>query len=248
MRREPRSGYPQPIPLEPDRKRRRFFLRWRNIKLFRRRSCLVPTFYGCIVLLLLLMLVVRLLLPTMHSFLAVNDREPAKILVVEGWAPDFALEAAAAEFKEHGYDRIYVTGGPLEQGSYLSQYKDFATLGAKSLGKIMGGTNSVEGVAAPEVAKDRTFASAMALKERLSAKGPLPADINLLSVGAHARRSRLLFQKAFGRDVKIGVIAVPNQDYDPSRWWRTSSGVRTVISELVAYGYARFLFRASKPS
>ena len=40
----------------------------------------------------------------------------------------------------------------------------------------------------------------------------------------------------------VGIIAVPNPDYDSSRWWRYSEGVKEVVSESVAYLYARFLF------
>ncbi len=57
-------------------------------------------------------------------------------------------------------------------------------------------------------------------------------DINVLTEDAHARRTWLLFQEALGRDMlKVGIIAVPSPDYDPSRWWRTSAGVREVLDE-----------------
>jgi hypothetical protein len=59
---------------------------------------------------------------------------------------------------------------------------------------------------------------------------------------AHARRTRLLFPKALGPDVEVGIIAVQTPDYDPKRWWRYSEGVRDVIGESIAYVYARFFF------
>ncbi len=58
----------------------------------------------------------------------------------------------------------------------------------------------------------------------------------------HARRTCLLFQKALGHDVAVGVIAVTNPDYDASHWWRYSEGVKDVFAESVAYIYARLLF------
>jgi hypothetical protein len=36
------------------------------------------------------------------------------------------------------------------------------------------------------------------------------------------------------------VIAVANPDYDARHWWRYSEGVRDVISEGIAYLYAKF--------
>ena len=72
--------------------------------------------------------------------------------------------------------------------------------------------------------------------------GGIAPKITVLSVGPHSRRSRLLFQKAFGDSATIGVIAAPPQGYDSRRWWIYSEGVRTVISEAIAYGYARLIF------
>jgi len=46
--------------------------------------------------------------------------------------------------------------------------------------------------------------------------------------------------------VNLGVTALAETDYDPGHWWRSSAGVRTVIGETLAYGYARVLFRAPK--
>jgi hypothetical protein len=55
-----------------------------------------------------------------------------------------------------------------------------------------------------------------------------------------------LYEKAFGAGTVIGVIAVPDREYEPQRWWASSSGVRDVVDEAVAYLYARFIFRAPK--
>ena len=38
----------------------------------------------------------------------------------------------------------------------------------------------------------------------------------------------------------LGVIAVPDPDYDARHWWRYSEGVKDVISEGAAYLYAKF--------
>ena len=58
----------------------------------------------------------------------------------------------------------------------------------------------------------------------------------------HARRTRLLFQKALGKDVQVGIIAVANVDYPANRWWHYSQGLKDVVSEFAAYLYARLLF------
>jgi hypothetical protein len=53
----------------------------------------------------------------------------------------------------------------------------------------------------------------------------------------------LLFQKAMGEKVTIGITAIEDRNYDPKKWWAGSYGVRAMVDEAVAYGYARLLFR-----
>jgi hypothetical protein len=52
----------------------------------------------------------------------------------------------------------------------------------------------------------------------------------------------MLFQEAFGHRVLVGIIAVSNPDYDTAHWWRSSEGVREIISEVIAYVYARAIW------
>jgi len=53
-----------------------------------------------------------------------------------------------------------------------------------------------------------------------------------------------LFEKAFNGKVKVSTIALDDLSYDPEHWWRSSAGVRDVLSEAIGYLYARFLFRS----
>jgi hypothetical protein len=50
----------------------------------------------------------------LHPFLAMNVPVDAQILVVEGWLPNYALKAAAAEFNKGNYSVLVTTGGPIE--------------------------------------------------------------------------------------------------------------------------------------
>ena len=210
--------------------------------MLRRRSCLLPTWRGWLVLLLAAAAGLTLVLRSLHPFLALNNPIPDGLLVVEGWLPDYALRIAADEFKEGPYSVVYVTGGTLEYGSYLSAYKTYAQLGAATLIKLGLNSNVVQAVPAPRVRKDRTYFAALSLKRWLLAHNIKPERIHLISDGPHARRSRLLYQKAMGPEVVIGVSSIPSNEYDERHWWRYSAGVRSVIGEGLAYLYARFLF------
>ena len=174
-----------------------------------------------------------------YSFLTVNDPVDSSALVVEGWLPDYALQEAITEFGRGHYRRIFVTGGPLDNGAPLSEYRTFAELGAATLLRLGLNTNAVQAVPAPKVRLDRTYASAMALKSWLGSHEVADTNFNVISLGPHARRSRLLFEKALGKDYQVGVIAIGNQEYDSKRWWASSAGVRTMTDEMIAYVYTR---------
>jgi uncharacterized SAM-binding protein YcdF (DUF218 family) len=210
--------------------------------LFRRRTLLVPTWRGWLLLVGLSGGVLLLCLRELYPFLAVSDPLPGGVLVVEGWSNDASMAAAVAEFNRNHYDKLYVTGGPLEQGAPLSRYKTYAELGAAILVQLGLSTNEVQAVPAPAVRADRTYTSAVALGRWWRGQGLAPAKVHLVSSGPHARRSRLLFVKALGPGVSVGVTALPVQDYDPNRWWRYSAGFRNVTDEAIAYTYARLLF------
>ena len=181
-----------------------------------------------------------------NPFLAVTDKLPGGVLVVEGWAPDYALQAASEEFKQNHYEKIYVTGGPIDRGARFSEYRTDAELGAAILVKLGLSTNAVQAVPAPRVRQDRTYTSAVSLKNWWREHHLSPATVNILTVGPHARRSRLLFEKALGKGVAVGVISIEDDEFEMAHWWRSSAGVRTVIGEALAYGYARLLFYPPK--
>jgi uncharacterized SAM-binding protein YcdF (DUF218 family) len=233
-------GSPGEHTAEPDQKRL-----W---GLLRRHSCWLPTWRGWLVLLAAGGLLLTVVLRSLHPFLAVNEPITDGLLVVEGWSPDYGLALAAQEFARDHYQRIYVTGGPLEYGTYLTGFKSYAEVGAATLIKLGLDSNVVQAVPAPKVRQDRTYVSAVALKHWLLAHQIKPERIHLISDGPHCRRSRLLYQKAMGKDVTIGVTSIPSKDYDEAHWWRYSAGVRSVIGEGLAYLYARFLFFPSNDS
>jgi uncharacterized SAM-binding protein YcdF (DUF218 family) len=204
----------------------------------------VPSWRGWLALLLGLTLALFIGVRTIYPFLAVTAPVSGGLLVVEGWAPDYAFAHAAAEFRQHHYDKLYVTGGPMQYGAALAAYHNFAEAGAATLLKLGLDSNLVVAVPAPGVQQDRTYASAVTLSQYLRSHGMVATSVHLVTVGPHARRSRLMFEKAFGQAVAVGVTAVPEEEYDPAHWWRSSAGFRTVTGEALAYLYARFLFRA----
>lgn len=214
--------------------------------LLKRKEYYLPTLRGWLLLLVVLVGLLVVLVRGLFWFLAPTAPTDAEILVVEGWLPDKALEKAVREFRSHNYRLLVTTGGPLREGSYLSAYKSYAELSAASI-RLLGIQDSqLVAVPAPLVKEDRTYTSAVALKHWMEKSGYRPRGLNLFSLGAHARRSRLMFEKALGPDIAVGVIAVEDPDYDPRLWWTSSSGVRDVLDEAIGYAYAAILFHPKK--
>ncbi len=210
--------------------------------LLHRRECLIPTWRGLFLFAFVGVILLVVLGSKVHSFLAVTNPVSSDVLVVEGWVPDYVLQEAMVEFKRNHYRKVYVTGGTLDVGGHLSDYKTFADLGAATLVKMGMNKSLVEAVPSSVVRKDRTYASALALKDFLSQQSSHVTEINLLTEGAHAKRSQILFQQAFGDSARVGIIAIASRDYDPQYWWKFSGGVRAVVDEFIAYIYVLVVF------
>lgn len=217
-----------------------------NLGLVRRTNCRVPTARGWLVLLVAASALAWFGVHAMHPFLAVTHPVKAKILVLDAWLPDYALTRAITEFKEQGYSLMVATGGPLRVGTYLIEYRTEAEVKAAILKRLGFDERLLVAVPAEAVAKDRTYASALALKKWIRDAGLPATSMNIYSFGVHARRSWLLFQEAFGDEMEIGVIAAEDRSYDARHWWKSSRGVKAVGGEMIAYCYTRLFFYPSR--
>ena len=178
-----------------------------------------------------------------HPFLAPTKPVGGGILVVEGWLPDYALKKAKERFQQGNYQLLVTTGGEIGAGYHLSEFKTWAEIAASTLKNLDFPEDKI--MTAPvhkNFKKDRTYHSIVELQKKLYEEGFNEASIDMVSLGVHARRSWFLFQKVFS-SVNVGVIAIYPNTYDTARWWLSSEGVRNVISESIAYLYARFIFR-----
>lgn len=177
--------------------------------------------------------------PLLYGALAAGTPVGEGILVVEGWVHDGAVEEAAARMADGNYTRAIAVGGPLAIGAHLAEHADFAHLTAARLRAAGVPGNRVEAVAAEPVVRDRTRASALALRAHLSRQPDSGRRIDLVTVGPHARRSRRVFRRTLGRDWQVGAIVIDPWDFDRATWWHSSQGFRSVLYEAFAYLYTR---------
>jgi hypothetical protein len=197
-----------------------------NLKLLKKRELWVPTLRGWILIVSAMSLTAVLYAGFIHSFLAVSKPVRGEILAVEGWIPPFALERAASEFKGHGYGLLVLTG---EAHKWTVAVLKEAGVNEEQIAVVSD----------KQVQKDRTYSSAVALKEWLLASDVSSRKIDVVTLGAHGRRSLLLYEMALGDRFSVGIIAADNIRYDPNQWWRSTEGIRSVVEETLAYIYTR---------
>ena len=214
-------------------------LKLRNVALFRKREVWLPTVWGWLLIATGIALLLTVFLIRAHAFLAYTHPVAAQVLIVEGWLPDYGLEAAISEYHAGGYRYILAIGGPLPKGYHRWGYRTGADLAVASLTQMGMERDEVIALPSPDVPRDRTFAAALEVRRWLAEHLDLGIEgVNLVSLGTHARRSYYMVREALPQDVRLGVIAIQQEDYDPDRWWLSSAGVRAVLFEGIACVYA----------
>ena len=178
-----------------------------------------------------------------HDFLAVDAPVKTKALVIEGWVPRYAVTSFVARV-QGDYTDIFTTGGPTLTDPHSRDESDtYASVIKTRLARSGVPAAKIHVVPCWIVKRDRTYASALALRLWCETNHIELKSFNVVTLGPHARRSRLLHEEAFPDDVKIGVIPLVNEEYEADEWWRYSEGVKETISEAFAYLYSRFWFK-----
>lgn len=215
--------------------------------LFRRRHVWVPTIWGWLTLGVVLGAAGLLGLRHAYAFLAPSEPVGAKLLVIEGWMPTAELDQSLRVYASGGYERVVTTGGPIENefergsaASYAERARDY--LVSRGLPSRV-----VTAVPAPASAQDRSFLNAVVVREWAAQQGLGVESLDVVSSGAHSRRSRLLHRLAFGAAVRVGIVAAAPSSYDPAAWWRTSAGAREVLGESIAWLWAALFFHPGPP-
>lgn len=221
------------------------------LHLITRKEIYVPTLRGWALLIAGTILCLTAAIREVHPFLAMNQPIGEGILILEGWISEDDLQQTLPILTSLNYEKILVTGSLLENDSiYKLAFPNDKTLAEATARQIiMLGISShrVIPVIYTEVDRDNTYNAALAVKEWLNQNDTTPPTIDILSLGPHARRTHLLYTLALGNQYKIGIISQPKRSYDPSHWWKTSNGVRIVISESIKYIYAKFFFYPVEP-
>jgi hypothetical protein len=185
---------------------------------------------------------------SVHNFLSVNNPVGKGVLVVEAWIPAQALAESARIFNSGRYSYFVVVGGPIQGvGSLSDRPRTYDDLAAKRLEKLGFDTKKLVKITVPyEPAGSRTIASAAAVKAWLGDSGISVCCVEIFTVGVHARRSWVLFQRVLGDRYRVGIIAGSEVSDDQSRFWFFSKrGIWIFVRNLAGYAYSKFIVLSS---
>lgn len=214
------------------------------ITLFKRKNILVPSLGGWILILSIFVLLLIFLMKNVYSFLAYEKPAETRVLVVEGWIPDNGLQEAIAHYNSNDYTHMIITGVPISQWTYASPFSNMADASARSM-KELHFTDSIYTVHIPStILRDRTYATAIALELKWNSFGIPSNTFDLFTMGAHSRRSALMFENVFGTRLK-GVIISTDATFEAEKWYKSSRGFRIVVSELISWVYAKLFFSSN---
>lgn len=211
-----------------------------SLALFNRREVAVPTRLGLAILTGLLALPALVWFRYGEAFLSLTERVPAKILVVEGWVGPEGIRASKLEFERGGYDLIVTSGGNPDPYSEENWQREGWTYAEGAFHQLVrAGVPAERIIAAPAKVTDtaRTYESALTVKAALGKLGIVPQSINIFSFGPHARRSKIVYEKACGPATQVGVIAWVPRAYGSGPWWRSSERSIELLVQTVGFFY-----------
>lgn len=175
-----------------------------------------------------------------YDFLAINRPVAgANILVVEGWFwKSSAIKEAAEIFKQGNYDLLVTVGEPNGGEDKIDANISTAELTKLRLAEYGVAEKYIVPLPVPEVYEHQTYTCALTFRKWLTATKIKDAGVDVFSLGTHARKSLVLFERALGKNVKIGIFAGTEDTFKPDYWLMSKRGIYVVARKFLGYVYA----------
>jgi hypothetical protein len=214
--------------------------------LFRRRSLVLPTLLGWLLILAALVLVIGMLFRNMAVFLTVNEPVGADYLVIEAWMDKEELDQGLEYFEVNDFKKILLVGGPISNDFHGTE-TSYPERAAEYLQTQDLAQDMIAIVNSPYSAQNQTFLNAVMAREWFKQEGVSLSHLDVFSSGVHTRRSRDLYQQAFGDQVAIGIVAAQPLNFDPAHWWRTNGTGKGVAVEFANWVLTKCCFHPGDP-
>lgn len=160
--------------------------------------------------------------------------------MVECWIGAAGVRDAAVEFNQGGYRYIVASGG-LTGDRWSEKRWSYVEAAERILLQSGVPPDRIIPASSGDFERQRTYEMAVAARQALLARGIEPRTINVFTREAHARRSRLVFSKAFGSAMNVGVISWAPPGYNDEPWWHSSERAEDFLKETVGYAFELFL-------
>jgi len=131
------------------------------------------------------------------------------------------------------YDRGRLDGEKIEE-VYVSR----AGSSAEFLVEQGVAAGRIQTIDAPREQINKTYTTALAVSEWLKKTEKTRLRINLITESSHARRSWMLYRKAFTDETQLGIISSDPLDYGRSDWWEHPAGRNFVLGQTLKFAYA----------
>jgi hypothetical protein len=214
--------------------------------LFRRRSLLLPTLTGWLLILLICGLGALYLFRGIADFLTVYEPADADYLVIEGWMNKDELDQSLDYFNSADYRLAIIVGGPISNDFHGIDTNEAERAAGYLRGRGLAQDQSVV-IPTPYSAQNRTFLNAVMTREWFARQGIELSRLDVFSSHVHTRRSRDLYQLAFGDEVTVGVIPSRPDNFDPAYWWRSSDSGKLVAIEFAGWLLVKCCFHPGEP-
>lgn len=166
-----------------------------------------------------------------YSFLAMNKPVHGEILIIEGWIPRTFLEEASTVFGQGSYNLLIIIGSPSEEqadNSLTHQFKkELVLLGVPE--------EKIKIVPVGQSKGSRTFSRAKAASLWLSKITPPVEKVDVFTASVHGRKSRLLYKRALGETVQVGIISGGSAKAGGAFWVRSKYMIYRVLRNTVGY-------------
>jgi hypothetical protein len=205
-----------------------------KLRLFKPYRVYLPTLSGLLIILALISVISVFIFSKLGYLLAYQKPQKSSVLVIDGWLSDSAFKTAAEHIKNNDYDVIITSGGPLKKTIINTLHDNYAEQAAYILQQLGVPKQRVISVPSPFTTKNRSYLTAITVRDWLNTHHPELNTITLFTGHVHARRSHTLYEMAFAPNKHIGIIAAAPEEFALNSWWNSSSGVKSVLGETIS--------------